>query len=98
MFQLLCGVTIRVALCFFLLPNLFNAQSTKIRVSLVVSTAVFFLIGMVLHISDIWMQTILKMYFYISVLIFGVSMTLLLLIISYLPKKKGSNAYEKQST
>ncbi|WP_449539709.1 hypothetical protein [Ferdinandcohnia sp. Marseille-Q9671] len=42
-----------------------------------------------LPLSDIWVQTIIGKYFYPAAFVFGVLVSLALLIISYLPMKKG---------
>ncbi|ADC51376.1 spore germination protein GerXB [Alkalihalophilus pseudofirmus OF4] len=87
--QLLCGTIIRISLCLYLLPDLLRINSSKLRYSLIIIPALGFGTLMVMHISDIWMQTTLKMYFYPFAFLFGIVMTWVLLIISFLPKKKG---------
>jgi spore germination protein KB len=87
--QLLCGTIIRIALCLYLLPDIVRIKAPQWRLSLIIIPAVGFGSAMVMHISDIWMQTTLKMYFYPSAFLFGIGMTLILFIISCLPKKKG---------
>ncbi|WEG18804.1 endospore germination permease [Alkalihalophilus pseudofirmus] len=88
-FQLLCGTIIRIALSLYLLPDLIRVKAPIPRFSLIVIPALGFGSALVLHLSDIWMQTALKMYFYPSIFLFGIGMTLILFIISFLPKKKG---------
>ncbi|WP_096201711.1 endospore germination permease [Bacillus sp. FJAT-45350] len=91
-FQLISGAIIRVSLCFYLLPDVMKVQSIKVKRAIIILFATVLAVGMLIHISDIWIQTILINYFYPSVLLFGICVTLLLVIISYLPVKKGTHS------
>ncbi|WP_368504936.1 endospore germination permease [Alkalihalophilus sp. As8PL] len=87
--QLLCGTTIRVSLCLFFLYDILKSHTnlTKQILFLIVSTILAVI--SIYPVSDIWMQTFLSIYFYPAALTFGLLMSLFLLIISYLPEKKG---------
>ncbi|MED1602681.1 endospore germination permease [Alkalihalophilus marmarensis] len=87
--QLLCGTTIRVSLCLFILYDILRKYTEKTKQMLLVLVGIILSAVSIYPISDIWMQTFLGRYFYPSVLIFGFLMTLFLLVISYLPRKKG---------
>lgn len=89
LFQMISGGIIRVSLCMFFIPKLFCIQSKVFKNALLIIVGFVFSILMIIHISDIWMQTVLKMYYYPSAFIFGVVATILLLIISFFPEKKG---------
>ncbi|WP_216829707.1 GerAB/ArcD/ProY family transporter [Alkalihalobacterium elongatum] len=97
-FQLLCGAVIRISLCFYLIGNIYKIRSIWRKRLFIVSTAVVYSIGFFLHISDIWMQTILRNYFYPFVVLFGMGITLALLTIGYFVKRKGPQSYERQRT
>ncbi|WP_078379263.1 endospore germination permease [Sutcliffiella halmapala] len=87
-FQLISGASVRVALCLFLLTDLIETQSESMKRNIFIFFSVFLILVGIIPISDIWMQTVVGKYFYPSVLLFGVAITLVLLIISYLPTKK----------
>ncbi|WP_413379226.1 endospore germination permease [Alkalihalobacillus sp. 1P02AB] len=89
-FQLLCGVIVRISLCLFLLSDLWKIQSAKVKKGFLITMTLFLGIAMYAPISDVEMQTILKNLFYPYAFIFGVCMTFLLLSISYLPERKRS--------
>lgn len=93
-FQLLSGVVIRVTLCLFFIPEVFNIQSEKIKKTMIIVFAFCLMMAANYQISDILVQKIIKEYFYKYSLLFGAGMTFLLLIISYLPRKKGLQKYE----
>lgn len=89
-FQLLSGEIIRVALGLYLLADMvkgFSYPSKKKHVFAVSSL----LLGLlpIIPLSDIWVQTIIGKYFYPAALISAVFISLALLIISYMPMKKG---------
>ncbi|MDM5206214.1 GerAB/ArcD/ProY family transporter [Cytobacillus kochii] len=94
-FQLLSGVTIRVSLCLFLIPEILHIQKKWWKVILITLTALI-LYGIVsLQTSDIIVFHIIKHYFYKVSLSFGVFMTLILLFVSYLPSRKGEKEYDR---
>lgn len=93
-YQLLCGAMIRVALCLFVLPLIFNIQAKVKKNVLIIITTIIYSIIMLLHISDILMQTIIRNYIYPSIFIFGFVSTFVLFITSYIPKKEGQITYE----
>lgn len=95
-FQLLCGVVIRISLCMFLLPDMWIIQSSKRRTLLIMSFAFVLAVIMLLQISDIWKQTILRNYYHPNIFYYGLGVTLLLLAISYFPEKRGVHKYEGQ--
>ncbi|MEA1854521.1 endospore germination permease [Cytobacillus sp. OWB-43] len=94
-FQLLSGVTIRVSLCLFLIPEIIHIQKKWWKVILITLTALI-LYGIVsLQTSDILVFHIIKHYFYKVALCFGVVMTIILLFVSYLPSRKGEKEYDR---
>ncbi|MDE5415083.1 GerAB/ArcD/ProY family transporter [Alkalihalobacterium chitinilyticum] len=97
-FQLLCGAVIRISLCFYLVGNIFKLRTVKRKWLYIISTAVVYSLVMFFHVSDIWMQTILRNYFYPFVVLFGIGITLTLLTVGYFTKRKGPQSYERQRT
>lgn len=90
-FQLLCGQLVRLALSLFLLANMFKVYSESSR-SLLKYAFWSILVGCMtlIPISDMWVQQAIRYYFYPASLMIGVVLTVILLIVSYLPQKKGS--------
>ncbi|WP_066303751.1 endospore germination permease [Bacillus sp. FJAT-29814] len=90
-FQLLSGEIIRISLGFYLLANMLKAETSASK-----KKYVFVLISILLGIltfvplSDMWVQTMVGKFFYPVALLFAVFISLALLIISYLPMKKGT--------
>ncbi|SEN94165.1 spore germination protein (amino acid permease) [Mesobacillus persicus] len=90
-FQLLSGEIIRVSLGLYLLGDMMKGHSSdskKKHVFVVASLSLGLLT--LLPLSDMWVQTIIGKYFYPGALISAVFISLALLIISYLPLKKGT--------
>lgn len=87
-FQLFCGVVLRVSLFLFLIYDMVEKPEV-IKKSIFVFYA--FTLGLitVIPISDIWVQTALRFYFYPAAFTFGITTTIVLFIISYMPQKKG---------
>ncbi len=94
-FQLVCGAIIRVSLCLYVIPIVFEIQTIKWKRILIVIVASIYALAMFIHISDIWMQTILRNYFYPSAFLLGIVMTFTLLIISNFPKREVPITYER---
>ncbi|MGO4889468.1 endospore germination permease [Anaerobacillus sp. MEB173] len=88
-FQLLSGSTIRVALFLFLLYDIFENQSTVVKRTTLILYSILLAVLSIYPISDIWVTTALRYYFYPSALIFGVIITLIFIVVSYLPQKRG---------
>lgn len=97
-FQLLCGAVIRISLCFYFIVHIFKIQSIRRKPLFIVLTATVYSFVMFFHISDIWMQTVLRNYFYPFAVLFGIGITLTLLTIGYFIKGKGPKSYEEQRT
>lgn len=88
-FQLLSGVTIRIALFSFLLYDTLDFKSIHFKkLILSIYTLVLGVVAL-LPISDIWVETVIRMYLYPVAFIIGFSLSFLLLLISYLPQRKG---------
>ncbi|MGD6903336.1 GerAB/ArcD/ProY family transporter [Bacillus infantis] len=90
-FQLLSGEIIRISLGLYLLTNMlkdYPAFSNKKQMFVVVSL----LLGILTlaPVSDMWVQMIIGHFFYPAAFAFAVFITLALLIISYLPVRKGT--------
>lgn len=74
-FQMISGTFIRLTLCIYLLCNLWSAPTRKIKTVIICGLSLI-LIGVILpQNSDIWIQHLIKEYFYYASLIFGVSFT-----------------------
>ncbi|MBS4214843.1 endospore germination permease [Neobacillus rhizophilus] len=90
-FQLLSGEIIRISLGLYLLANMVKAETPAPKKKYVF-VLISLLLGIltVIPISDMWVQTMIGKFFYPGALIFSVFISLILLIISYLPMKKGT--------
>lgn len=88
-FQLLSGETVRVALFLYLLYDILENHSRAVKITLLTLYSIILASFTIYPVSDIWMTTVLRFYFYPAVLIFGITITLILIVISYLPQKKG---------
>lgn len=93
-FQLVCGAIIRVSLCLYLLPTVINIKSVLHRRIFITLTASIYALFMFFHLSDIWMQTVLRNYFYPFISLLGIGITFALFIISYFPKREVPMTYE----
>jgi spore germination protein (amino acid permease) len=91
-FQLISGAVIRVALCLFFIKEI-GLKSKKAKMSLFWSASIFlFFIG-VFPISDIWMQHAIGTYFYPTLLMIGLFLTIVILTLSVIPaKQKGTKS------
>lgn len=89
-FQLLSGEIIRVALGLYLLADIVKGHSpaAKKKPVFLISSLLLGLLTFI-PLSDIWVQSMIGKYFYPAALISAVFISLALLIISYLPMKKG---------
>ncbi|MEH7178094.1 endospore germination permease [Neobacillus vireti] len=89
-FQLLSGEIIRVSLGLYLLADMVKGDSSASRKKHVFAVSSL-LLGLLplIPLSDIWVQTLIGKYFYPAALISAVLISLVLLIIGYLPMKKG---------
>jgi spore germination protein KB len=90
-FQLLSGEIIRVSLGLYLLWNLVKSHSPASNKKHVFFVALL-LLGLltIIPLSDIWVQEMVGKFFYPAALLFAVIISLALLIISYLPMRKGA--------
>ncbi|WP_010283096.1 endospore germination permease [Bacillus timonensis] len=90
-FQLLSGELIRVSLGLYLLGDMVKGHTQPVKKKHVFLVASI-LLGLltVIPLSDIWVQTLIRRYFYPSALVIAIIFSLALLMISYLPLKKGT--------
>lgn len=90
-FQLLSGEIIRISLGFYLLANMLKAETPAYKKKYVF-VLISLLLGLItiIPLSDMWMQMIIGKFFYPFALLFAVFISLVLLLISYLPIKKGT--------
>lgn len=89
-FQLLSGEIIRVSLGLFLLADLLKGDSrASVKKHVFVVSSILLGLLTLLPLSDIWVQTIIGKFFYPAAFVSAVLLSLALLIISYLPMKKG---------
>ncbi|WBX78723.1 endospore germination permease [Virgibacillus salarius] len=89
-FQLLSGVFIRLSLCFYLLWNIWNKPSTKLKWTIIGVIIMTLMVVTAPQNSDIWIQKFTQDYFYYGALIFGVCLTLILVLIGIF-SNKGEN-------
>ncbi|GAM14690.1 GerAB/ArcD/ProY family transporter [Mesobacillus selenatarsenatis] len=90
-FQLLSGEIIRVSLGLYLIGNMLKGQSPASKKKRILVVASLILGSLtVIPLSDIWVQTLVGRYFYPAAFLFGIFISLALLIISYLPVRKGT--------
>jgi spore germination protein KB len=90
-FQLLSGEIIRVSLGLYLVGNMFKGTSGALQKKYVLGVSTLLLGSLtIIPLSDMWVQTIIGKFFYPIAFLFGVIISLALLIISYLPLKKGT--------
>lgn len=89
-FQLLSGEIIRVSLGIFLLADMVKGNENPSRKKYIFTVASI-LLGLVtiIPLSDIWVQTLIGQYFYPIALICSIIISFALLLISYLPMKRG---------
>ncbi|MFX3629003.1 MAG: endospore germination permease [Ectobacillus sp.] len=88
-FQLLSGSTLRIALFLFLIYDIFDVQSNVVKKTILFVYSIILAVVSIYPISDIWVTQTLRYYVYPSSIIFGGGITLVLLAVSYLLKKKG---------
>ncbi|MFS0823940.1 endospore germination permease [Bacillus sp. 1P02SD] len=92
-FQLLSGELIRVSLGLYLLADMVKCHTSpsKKKKMFMVTTILLGLLT-ILPLSDMWVQTLIGRYFYPAAFISAVLISLALLIICYLPMKKGTQS------
>lgn len=90
-FQLLSGELIRVSLGLYLLSDMVKGhlQPAKKKHIFVVASISLGLLTLI-PLSDMWVQTLVGRYFYPAAFMSAVFILMALFIISYLPKKKGT--------
>ncbi len=90
MFQFLSGEIIRISLGLFLLSDMVKSQMQSSKKKHVF-VAMSLLLGLLtlLPLSDMWVQMIIGKYFYPMAMVGAAAISLALLLISYLPMKKG---------
>lgn len=90
-FQLLSGEIIRISLGIYLLGNMVKGESPVLKKKHVFFVVSFLLALLtVIPLSDMWVQSLVGKYFYPAASFFVVLISLALLIISYLPVRKGT--------
>ncbi|WP_338449492.1 endospore germination permease [Niallia oryzisoli] len=91
MFQLLSGEIIRISLGLYLLSDMIKGhlQVSKKKHVFVAASLLLGLLTLI-PLSDMWVQTLIGRYFYPTAMINAAAISLALLIISYLPMKKGN--------
>ena len=87
-FIILSGTTIKVSLCLSLLNDLMKRSFIQIAKYMKFVFSLVFFSTIYIH-SDLWVQFIVEKYIYPYLFIYGLIISILLLIISYLPAKKG---------
>ncbi|MEH7387323.1 endospore germination permease [Bacillus sp. JJ1521] len=90
-FQLLSGELIRVSLGLYILSDMVKAHKHPVKKKKIF-TITSILLGLLtlIPVSDMWLQKLIGKYFYPAALISALVISLTLLIISYLPMKKGT--------
>jgi len=88
-FQFLSGVAIRVSLGLYLLLDCINLRSNRTKIILLVMVSLLLAIVTSVPTSDMWVQIMIGKVFYPIALISSVIFTFSLLLISYLPIKRG---------
>ncbi|MEH7380449.1 endospore germination permease [Bacillus sp. JJ1533] len=92
-FQLLSGELIRVSLGLYLLSDMVKGDKHPVK-----KKQIFFVTSILLGLltliplSDLWVQTLIRKYFYPAAFICAIVISFSLLIISYLPMKKGTQS------
>jgi spore germination protein KB len=89
-FQLLSGEIIRVSLGLFLLGDMLKGHEFPIRKKHVFAvTSILLGLLTLLPLSDMWVQSMIGKYFYPAAFVSAMFISLVLLVISHLPMKKG---------
>lgn len=88
-FQLLSGVVIRVSLGLYLLLDSINTRTNRAKITLLVIISLLLAIVTTVPTSDMWVQTMIGKVFYPAAFICSMIFTFSLLLISYLPNKRG---------
>ncbi|WP_256709600.1 GerAB/ArcD/ProY family transporter [Paenibacillus sp. FSL H8-0548] len=89
-FQLMAGSVIRTSLIVHLLCELAGGHSQKFRQTVMLIISVIISLPSLLRLSDIVMQKLIHDYFYTYSLWFGVTLTTLLFLITFVPQWKGA--------
>lgn len=90
-FQLLSGEIIRVSLGLYLLADMVKDHQLASKKKHVIVVASLLLgLSTIVPLSDIWVQTMIGKYFYPAAFLFAMFISFALLLISYLPMKKGT--------
>ncbi|MBR7794421.1 endospore germination permease [Agaribacter marinus] len=89
-FQLLSGVFIRLSLCIYVLWNIWNNSSSKLKWTIIGIIIMTLIVVTIPENSDVWIQKITQNYFYYGALIFGVYLTTILVLIGIF-SNKGEN-------
>jgi len=87
-FQLMAGSIVRTALILHLLSQLIGQGSQKYAKTIMLCIIAIISLPSILMISDISMQEFIHRYFYTSSLWFGVAITVVLFVITHIPRRR----------
>ncbi|WP_186438252.1 GerAB/ArcD/ProY family transporter [Cohnella terricola] len=92
-FQMMAGSIARTALLIYLLSELIGMHNPRRRQAAMIGGAALMALPSLLHVSDLWMQTVIHDHFYVSSFIFGLAAIAILFPLTYLPgSKKGETS------
>ncbi len=91
-FQFLAGSFVKVSLSLFLLIELFNIKSLKLKRNLLIASGGIFSSISILPLSDLLLQKIVGSFYYPVMFICGLSLSAILLIVGFLPGRKKVNS------
>lgn len=90
-FQFLAGSFVKVSLSLFLLIELFNIKSVKMKRNLLMAIGGLFSAISIVPLSDLLLQKIVGSFYYPLMFIIGLSLSAVLLIVGFLPGRKKVN-------
>lgn len=91
-FQFLAGSFVKVSLSLFLLIELFNITSVKLKRNLLMASGGIFSAISIVPLSDLLLQKIVGSFYYPLIFISGLSLSAVLLIIGFLPRRTKVNS------
>ncbi|MFF2888728.1 endospore germination permease [Paenibacillus sp. NPDC057967] len=87
-FQLLAGSIIRAGVCIYVLSEVVVIRKAKPRQIILFVGALLMSLPALLQVSDIWMQQVIHDYFYNYALIWGIAVTFILFVLTYITRSK----------
>ncbi|REK77565.1 GerAB/ArcD/ProY family transporter [Paenibacillus paeoniae] len=87
-FQLLAGSLIRAGVCIYVLSEVVVIRKPKPRQIILLIGTVLMSLPALLQVSDIWMQQMIHDYFYDYSMIWGMTITIILFLLTYISRKK----------